>query len=275
MKYIFFKESDTSVFERLGNALTIILISLAATYFMYFSAIQCKQIIEFNKTVKDGFYLEYGKEVQEVSVYGIDLRMSNIGISSLLSKFNIYVKEKKITEMTESDIVYLKKEELVENFKELKENKFKFVSCYYINRNTPETCLFIKQKNGETTPYQEYVLHFLLKNKKDLPSIDIFMERLRSMNNIETITELNLDISKEDILNYNNFFSSNSRFLYKEIEKRSISIIEYGFHIIIILLSIFLLRNLIIYKSKSEDTVAKLVLMALFLALLYGFNPFF
>lgn len=267
----FFKDSYTDKIKWV-NALCVILLSIATTYFIYFTMININEINNFNKNAKP-FKIEKGNEVKEVSFYGIDLRLNNdFGVNYLLNEYNIFITEKKIIDISDSDFVYINKTELVNEYKTLKENNFKFLACF--SQRYDNSCLFFKQKNGVTTQEEEYALWFLMSNKQSLPSAKGLIERLKESNNMEMLNELNLNIPKENILTLDRFLSNNSRFIFDKQEIKEFSFISHGFHVLCLILIIFFIRSLYI-NWNEEDAIFLLLGAILFAILGYGFNPFF
>lgn len=254
------------------NAFSILLLSFGLTYFIYYTKQNINMINEYNNSVKP-FNIEKGPEIKEVSVYGMDLKLNNdFGVNYILNKYNVLVTEKKIIDLADADYLYINKNELVTEYKTIKENNFKFLACF--SARYDHSCLFFKQKYGYTTPEEEYVLYFLLGNKSNLPSPKGFIERLQEANNMELLNELNIEINKENILTVDKYLSNNSRFMFDKKDLKEFSYVSHGFHLVFILLIICFIRLLYIYWHEQDAPFAFLAIL-LFSALAYGFNPFF
>ncbi len=258
--------------KRITGTILVFLTTICLTYFCFYT----EQYIKHFDNIKEPevkITYERSEIVKEVSFFGIEFKNTNIGSNTLLTEYNIYLKETK--NIKNSTFVYLDSSNVnKENLEMLLTNKFKLISCF---DRTYGSCLFYNQ-DGKTNIYDEIALEFVLSKANRIPGVSTLKYNLQKQNNISVINDLGIDIPKEFILGENTFYTENSIFK-KESNSKKEERFLFGLFLHFINLGLFVgavsfFVEGLVTKEDSAGVFFFFLIAGFFLMLLITLSPF-
>lgn len=262
--------------KRITGTVLIFLITIGVTYFCFYTELYINHFANIKEPEKQVF--PKSEEVKDVSFYGIEFKNTNIGSNSLLTEYNIFLKENK--QIKNSTFVYLDSSSISKpNMEELLNNNFKLITCFDRNYGS---CLFYKQENGKTNVYDELGLYYVISKANRLPSTSTLKYNLKNNNYISIINDLGIDVQKEFVLGESSFYTENSIFKnemnLKKEERFLMGIVLHFINFALILLLIFLfLETITCEEARRKDDGGiffLIVLIVVLTAIFIGTSPF-